>query len=90
MLERTGFDLSEWESGKKCSNSMKFDLSDFDFSAVKLVIQRAALVGKLKYKKDKKNRTNKKPLPDGKFDLIFFFFFFFHLSVFDCYFGTKS
>ena len=48
---------------------MKFDLSDFDFTAIKLVIQRAALVGKLKYeKKIENNKTNKKPLPDGKFD----------------------
>ena len=49
-LEMLGFDLSECEKGKACSTYPKFDLSDFDLSVVKLVIQRAALVGKLKKK----------------------------------------
>ena len=43
-----GFDLSEWKKGKTCSTWLKFDLSVFDLSVVKLVIQKAALVGKLK------------------------------------------
>ena len=43
-----GFDLPEWENGKMCSNWLKFNLSVFDLSVVKLVIQRTALVGKQK------------------------------------------
>ena len=43
-----GFDLSECEKGQKCSTEPKFDLSVFDLSVLKLVIQRTASVRKLK------------------------------------------
>ena len=45
-VDLVGFDLSECEKGKTCSTSPKFGLSIVNF-----VIQKAALVGKLKKKK---------------------------------------
>ena len=59
---------------------MKFDLFAFDLSAVKLVIQKAALVWIFfLFLRTTKEKKNEKRSSDGKFDLSVF-----DLSVFDC------